>query len=71
MKILIVGLGLIGGSYAMGLSRMGHQVYGMDQNLQALVYAKQKGYIQEEDFKVEEANQKISKKIKLLQMYVV
>ncbi len=54
MKILIVGLGLIGGSYAMGLSRMGHQVYGMDQNLQALVYAKQKGYIQEEDFKVEE-----------------
>lgn len=32
MKILIVGLGLIGGSYAEGLRQKGHEVFGFDSN---------------------------------------
>lgn len=47
MKICIVGLGLIGGSYAMGLSRKGHEVYGIDQDIQAIEYAKKHHYIVE------------------------
>ena len=39
MKILIVGLGLMGGSYAMGLSKKGHEVYGVDTNLESIKYA--------------------------------
>lgn len=46
MKILIVGLGLMGGSYAMGLSKKGHEIYGIDNNQAALDYAKNKGWIQ-------------------------
>lgn len=45
MKICIVGLGLMGGSYAMGLSKKGHEIYGIDQNPQAIQFAKEKGYI--------------------------
>ncbi len=45
MKILIVGLGLIGGSYALGLSKAGHHVYGLDKNLETLDYAYRKRYI--------------------------
>ena len=30
VNILIVGLGLIGGSYAKGLKEKGHTVYGVD-----------------------------------------
>lgn len=40
MNILIVGLGLIGGSYALGLSKAGHTVYGVDQDIKAITYAK-------------------------------
>ncbi|MDE7106495.1 MAG: prephenate dehydrogenase [Anaeroplasmataceae bacterium] len=47
MKICIVGLGLIGGSYAMGLSLKGHEVYGIDQNLETIKYAKEHNYIKE------------------------
>lgn len=47
MKICIVGLGLIGGSYAMGLSLKGHEVYGIDQNISSLEFAKKKNYIKE------------------------
>lgn len=47
MKICIVGLGLMGGSYAMGLSKKGHEVYGIDSNPQAIKFAKDKGYILE------------------------
>ncbi len=47
MKICIVGLGLIGGSYAMGLSKKGHKVYGIDKNIQAIQFAKDKGFILE------------------------
>ena len=38
-KILIVGLGLLGGSYAMALSRKGYTVTAIDQNPQAIEYA--------------------------------
>ena len=39
-KILIVGLGLIGGSYAKGLTKMGYNVYGYNRNKDAIDYAK-------------------------------
>ena len=45
MKICIVGLGLIGGSYAMGLSLKGHEVYGIDKNDDTIQYAINKGFI--------------------------
>ncbi len=45
MKIAIVGLGLMGASYAMGLSQKGHQVYGIDSNKDTIEYAIQKGYV--------------------------
>ena len=44
-KILIVGLGLLGGSYAMGLSKKGWQVSAIDRDEFALAYAKEKGLI--------------------------
>lgn len=39
MKIGIIGLGLMGGSYAIGLSKKGHMIYGMDSNSDTLSYA--------------------------------
>lgn len=39
MNILIVGLGLIGGSYAMGLKKKGHIIYGVDISTETLDYA--------------------------------
>lgn len=39
LNIVIVGLGIIGGSYAMGLSKKGHKVYGIDLNEDSLKYA--------------------------------
>ena len=39
-KILIVGLGLIGGSYAKGLTKRGYNVYGYNRNKDAIDYAK-------------------------------
>ena len=47
MKVAIVGLGLIGGSYAKGLSKKGYEVYGVDKNLKTIEYAKQEGFIVE------------------------
>lgn len=38
-KILIVGLGLIGGSYAKGLTKNGYEVYGYNRNKDAVDYA--------------------------------
>ena len=38
-KILIVGLGLIGGSYALGLTKAGKKVYGYNRNKNAIDYA--------------------------------
>lgn len=45
MIVTIIGLGIIGGSYAKGLSKAGYTVYGVDNNLQTIEYAKQEGYI--------------------------
>ena len=45
MKILIVGLGLIGGSYAEALSKKGYEVGTIDQKQEAIDFALRKGYI--------------------------
>lgn len=47
MNILIVGLGLIGGSYAIGLRKKGHKVFGTDINEETLTFAKEKEIIDE------------------------
>ena len=48
MNIVIVGLGVIGGSFAMGLKKAGHQtVYGIDTNAETLEKAREQGYILE------------------------
>lgn len=43
--ICIVGMGLLGGSYAMGLTRAGNTVYGIDVRRQSIDFAKAHGYI--------------------------
>lgn len=45
MKILIVGLGLIGGSYAEALSKKGYEVGAIDQKQEAIDFVLRKGYI--------------------------
>lgn len=45
MKILIVGLGLIGGSYAEAFSKKGYEVGAIDQKQEAIDFALHKGYI--------------------------
>ena len=46
MRIVIVGLGVIGGGYAMALKEAGYtEVYGIDKNIDIINYAIQKGYI--------------------------
>lgn len=45
MKILIVGLGLIGGSYAEALSKKGYELGAIDQKQEAIDFALRKGYI--------------------------
>lgn len=45
MKILIVGLGLIGGSYAEALSKKSYEVGAIDQKQEAIDFALRKGYI--------------------------
>lgn len=45
MKITIIGLGIIGGSYAKGLSQKGHEVYGVDKDLNTIEYAIENGFI--------------------------
>lgn len=44
-KILIVGLGLIGGSYCKGLSKKGYEVYAYNRSKKAIDYAKEHGLI--------------------------
>ena len=46
-KFLIVGLGLIGGSYAKGLSEKGYTVGGISRNIDTINYAVEKGYIKD------------------------
>ncbi len=45
MIITVVGLGVIGGSYVQAMHGLGHEVYGIDTNLQTLAKAKEEGYI--------------------------
>ena len=45
MIITVIGLGIIGGSYAKGLTKAGHTVYGIDKDLETIEYAKSNGYI--------------------------
>ena len=48
MNIVIVGLGVIGGSFAMCLKEAGYEnVYGIDVNDETLVKAKNQGLIKE------------------------
>lgn len=44
-KILIIGLGLIGGSYAIGLKNKGYKVGGIDISKKTIDYALEKGII--------------------------
>lgn len=44
-KILIVGLGLIGGSYAKALSKKGYEVGGIDSSEETVKYALENGFI--------------------------
>lgn len=46
-KILITGLGLIGGSYARGLKKAGHTVFAIDVDPEAIRYALDNGIIDE------------------------
>ena len=47
-RFLIVGLGLLGGSYARGLTRAGFgEVYAIDTNPEAIRFAQDKGYIRD------------------------
>lgn len=45
MKITVVGLGVIGGSYIQAMHGLGHEVYGVDINQETLKKAKADGYI--------------------------
>ena len=54
MKILIVGLGLIGGSYAEGLSLKGYEVYGIDKDSNAVQYALKNGFIKKSSYTKDE-----------------
>ena len=45
MKITVVGLGVIGGSFVKALKGLGHDVYGVDCDLKTLAMAKEEGCI--------------------------
>ncbi len=47
LKILIVGLGLIGGSYAIGLTKAGYYVGALNKEQESIDFAVDKGYIKE------------------------
>ncbi len=50
MIIVIAGLGVIGGSFAMALTKAGYKdIFGIDVNEQTLKKAKEQGYIQDGD----------------------
>lgn len=55
MNICIVGLGIIGASYAIGLMKKGHKVYGIDKDSKTIDYALKHNYIVDgytDDFKI-------------------
>lgn len=43
--VCIVGMGLLGGSYAMALTQAGNTVYGIDVQPQSIAFALERGYI--------------------------
>ncbi|MDD8048222.1 MAG: prephenate dehydrogenase [Thomasclavelia sp.] len=45
MKITVVGLGVVGGSFVKALKGLGHEVYGIDTNQDTLNKAKEEGCI--------------------------
>ena len=45
-NVLIVGLGLLGGSYAMALSRKDYTVRAIDKNPESITFALEKGFIE-------------------------
>lgn len=53
-KFLIVGLGLLGGSYAKGLSEEGYTVYGIARRQETLDYALQRNWIEKGSTEVNE-----------------
>jgi prephenate dehydrogenase len=58
MKIFIVGLGLIGASYAEGLKKQGHQIYGYNRTESTLDLAIKEGIIENDNHfeKISEAD---------------
>lgn len=55
MKIVIVGMGVIGGGYAMALKEAGYkEIYGVDNNIETLEKAKNLGLIKDGYLKEEE-----------------
>ena len=53
-KILIVGLGLIGGSYAAALTKKGYQVYALTKEEESIEFAKANNYIIDGKTKVDD-----------------
>ena len=48
MNIVIVGLGVVGGSFAMALKKAGYtDVYGIDTNIETIDKAKKQGLIKD------------------------
>lgn len=52
-KILIVGLGLLGGSYAMALTKAGYSVSALTRSPETIQYALQAGMIEKGDTKID------------------
>ena len=46
-RILIIGLGLIGGSYAEALTNKGYEVYAITRSQESIDFAKEKGIIKD------------------------
>lgn len=57
-KFIIIGLGLIGGSYAKALSKKGYTVYAVDISEATINFAKEQGIIQDGATNAEEAANK-------------
>jgi prephenate dehydrogenase len=57
-SILIVGLGLMGGSYAKALKKIGYQVYAIDTDLKTVDYALSQSIVDEASTRIESLIQK-------------
>lgn len=56
IKIMIIGLGLIGGTYAKILKTKGYKVYGIDKDKKAVNFANKNKYVDKAFNKVEDSN---------------